>query len=62
MLWGSVSLFLVFNRNQGNIKSARIEIMKADKEKEYAMGKAEMGLFTAYSAAGEGDESLSVGG
>ena len=39
----------IFNRNQGNIKSARIEIMKADKEKEYAMGKAEMELFTAYS-------------
>lgn len=34
----------IFNRNQGNIKSARIEIMKADKEKEYAMGKAEMEL------------------
>ena len=39
----------IFNCNQGNIKSARIEIMKADKEKEYAMGKAEMELFTAYS-------------
>ena len=34
----------IFNCNQGNIKSARIEIMKADKEKEYAMGKAEMEL------------------
>lgn len=39
----------IFNRNQGNIKSARIEMMKADKEKDYAMEKANMELFTAYS-------------
>lgn len=39
----------VFNRNQGGIKAARIEGMKADREKELAVEKADMELFAAYS-------------
>lgn len=38
----------IFNRNQGNIKSAHIEILKAGKEQDYAMEKANMELYTAY--------------
>ena len=39
----------VFNRNQGNIKSARLNMQKADKEKEYIFNKADAELFAAYN-------------
>lgn len=38
----------IFNRNQGNIKSARLEIQKSTSEKEYAVNKAYSELYTAY--------------
>ncbi len=39
----------IFNRNQGNIKSAKIDIMQNGKEEEYAIEKARMELYAAYS-------------
>lgn len=39
----------IFNRNQGNIKSAHFAILKAEKEKDYAVEKANMELYTAYA-------------
>ena len=39
----------IFNRNQGNIKSARLNIHRANKEKEYIINKAESELFAAYN-------------
>lgn len=39
----------VFNRNQGNIKSAKINIQQNRKEEEYAVEKARMELYAAYS-------------
>lgn len=43
-----VSLSLpVFNRNQGNIKSAKLDILQNGKQEEYAVEKARMELYTA---------------
>lgn len=39
----------IFNRNQGNIKSAKLEIEKSLKEKEYTENKANSELYVAYS-------------
>jgi len=39
----------VFNRNQGNIKSAKLEIEKSLKEKEYTENRANSELYMAYS-------------
>lgn len=39
----------IFNRNQGNIKSARFEIQKSTSEKEYAVNKAYSELYAAYT-------------
>lgn len=39
----------VFNRNQGNIKSAKLDIRQNSKEEEYAVEKARMELHAAYS-------------
>ena len=39
----------VFNRNQGGIKSAHIEVLKSNKEEEYAIEKACNELFMAYA-------------
>ena len=39
----------IFNRNQGNIKSAKIDIMQNGKEEEYAIEKARRELYAAYS-------------
>ncbi len=45
-----VSLSLpVFNRNQGNIRSAKLEIQQNGREEEYAMEKARTELYSAYS-------------
>ena len=38
----------IFNRNQGNIKSARLDIQQNGKEEEYAIEKARMELHAAY--------------
>lgn len=38
----------IFNRNQGNIKSAKLELLQNGKEEEYALEKARMELYTAY--------------
>lgn len=39
----------IFNRNQGNIKSAKLEIEKSLKEKEYTENRANSELYVAYS-------------
>lgn len=39
----------IFNRNQGNIKSAKLDIQQNGKEEEYAIEKARMELYSAYS-------------
>ena len=39
----------IFNRNQGNIKSARLNVHRANKEKEYIINKAESELFASYN-------------
>lgn len=39
----------IFDRNQGNIKAARFEIQKKDKEKALSIAKAQSELYTAYS-------------
>lgn len=38
----------IFNRNQGNIKSAKLDIQQNGKEEEYAIEKARMELHAAY--------------
>ena len=38
----------IFNRNQGNIKSAKFDILQNGKEEEYAIEKARMELYAAY--------------
>ena len=38
----------IFNRNQGNIKSAKTEICKTGREEELAVEKAHMELYSAY--------------
>ena len=38
----------IFNRNQGNIKSAKLDIQQNGKEEEYAIEKARMELYAAY--------------
>lgn len=38
----------IFNRNQGNIKSAKLDILQNGKEEEYATEKARMELYAAY--------------
>ena len=40
----------IFNRNQGNIKAARFSIQQAGVQQEYAANRADMELFTAYTA------------
>lgn len=40
----------IFNRNQGNIKMARFNLLKADQEQEYSRNKAEAELYAAYTA------------
>ena len=37
----------IFNRNQGEIKSAKLELLQQGKEEEYAVDKAEMELYSA---------------
>ena len=37
----------IFNRNQGEIKSAKLELLQQGKEEEYAVDKAEMELYLA---------------
>ena len=39
----------IFNRNQGNIKSAKLELEKSLKEKEYTENRANSELYVAYS-------------
>lgn len=39
----------IFNRNQGNIKSAKISILQNNRQEEYNMNKAETELNSAYS-------------
>lgn len=39
----------IFNRNQGNIKAARLDIQQNGHEEEYAIEKARKELFSAYS-------------
>lgn len=39
----------IFNRNQGNIKSAKIKIRQSGAEEEYAIEKARKELYSAYS-------------
>ena len=39
----------IFNRNQGNIKMARFNLLKADREQEYSRNKAEAELYAACS-------------
>lgn len=39
----------IFNRNQGNIKSARIDILQNGQEEIYTSEKAQIELYTAYS-------------
>lgn len=39
----------IFNRNQGNIKSAKLDIQQNGKEEEYAIEKAHKELYSAYS-------------
>ena len=38
----------IFNRNQGNIKSAKFDVLQNGKEEEYALEKARMELHAAY--------------
>lgn len=40
----------IFNRNQGNIKAARFSIQQAGVQQEYAVNRADMELFTAYTS------------
>ena len=40
----------IFNRNQGNIKAARLSIQQAGVQQEYAANRADMELFTAYTS------------
>ncbi|MFT0671140.1 TolC family protein [Bacteroides hominis] len=40
----------IFNRNQGNIKMARFNLLKAGWEQEYIRSKAETELYAAYTA------------
>lgn len=40
----------IFNRNQGNIKMARFNLLKASREQEYIRSKAETELYAAYTA------------
>lgn len=39
----------IFNRNQGNIKSAKFEILKSNKLEEYSLDKAHAELYAAYN-------------
>ena len=39
----------IFNRNQGNIKSAKLDIQQNGKEEEYAIEQAHKELYSAYS-------------
>lgn len=38
----------IFNRNQGNIRSAKFDVLQNGKEEEYAMEKARMELYASY--------------
>lgn len=39
----------IFNRNQGNIKSAKLEVLQSGQEEVYAVEKARMELYSAYN-------------